>query len=188
LLDLARIEAGKIEVRLVSFTVDDIFGTLRGMFRPLVTTDKVALAFEPPEYELALHTDEGTLSQILRNLISNALKFTERGEIRVSAQQAPDDFVSFTVIDTGIGIEPEDQVRIFEEFAQVDNEIQRRVKGTGLGLPLSRKLAFLIGGDLKVESTPGVGSRFELTIPRTYRPVRLTPVAGDQAVLGEIGA
>jgi signal transduction histidine kinase len=187
LLDLARIEAGKTEVRLASFTVGDIFGTLRGMFRPLLTSDEVTLVFDLPDYELVLHTDEGKLSQILRNLISNAIKFTERGEIRVSARTAPDDFVAFAVTDTGVGIEAEDQVRIFEEFAQVDNPIQRRVKGTGLGLPLSRKLAFLIGGDLTVESTPGVGSRFELTLPRTYRAPRATPPEGVPAVTAEPG-
>ncbi len=85
LLDLARIEAGKTEVRLASFAVTDMFGALRGMFRPLLTTDEVGLAFEAPDFEVTLHTDEGKLSQILRNLISNAIKFTERGEIRVSA-------------------------------------------------------------------------------------------------------
>jgi signal transduction histidine kinase len=187
LLDLARIEAGKTEVRLASFTVGDIFGTLRGMLRPLLTTDEVSLVFDPPNHELTLYTDEGKLSQILRNLISNAIKFTERGEIRISARPAADDFVTFAVTDTGLGIEPEDQARIFEEFAQVDNPIQRRVKGTGLGLPLSQKLAFLVGGDLTVDSTPGVGSRFELTIPRTYRATRPTPADGVAAVAGESG-
>ncbi len=187
LLDLARIEAGKTEVRLASFTVGDIFGTLRGMLRPLLTTDEVALVFDPPDHEFTLYTDEGKLSQILRNLISNAIKFTERGEIRVSARPAADDFVIFAVTDTGLGIEPEDQARIFEEFAQVDHPIQRRVKGTGLGLPLSRKLAFLVGGDLRVDSTPGVGSRFELRIPRTYRATRPTPADGVAVVAGEPG-
>jgi signal transduction histidine kinase len=187
LLDLARIEAGKTDVRLASFTVDDIFGTLRGMLRPLLTSDEVSLIFEPPDHEVALHTDEGKLSQILRNLISNAIKFTEQGEIRVSARQAPDDFVTFAVTDTGVGIEPEDQARIFEEFAQVDSPLQRRVQGTGLGLPLSRRLAFLLGGGLTVRSTPGRGSRFELNIPRTYRPSRPTPAEGASVIALEAG-
>jgi len=187
LLDLARIEAGKTEVRLASFTVGDIFGTLRGMLRPLLTSDDVTLIFQPPDHEVALHTDEGKLSQILRNLISNAIKFTERGEIRISARQAADDFVAFAVTDTGVGIDPEDQVRIFEEFAQVDSPLQRRVQGTGLGLPLSRKLALLLGGNLTVESTPGVGSRFELSLPRTYRGPRATPAEGAPAIALEPG-
>jgi signal transduction histidine kinase len=169
LLDLARIEAGKTDMRLASFTVGDIFGTIRGMCRPLLTSEEVTLTFDAPGFELTLHTDEAKLSQILRNLIANAIKFTERGEIRIAAVTAPDDFVVFTVADSGIGIASEDQTRIFEEFTQVDNPIQRRVRGTGLGLPLSRKLALLLGGRLDVESTPGVGSCFELGIPRVYR-------------------
>jgi signal transduction histidine kinase len=181
LLDLARIEAGKTEVRPVSFTVGDIFGTLRGMFRPLLTSDEVTLAFEQPGYEVTIHTDEGKLSQILRNLISNAMKFTERGEIRVSAALAADDVVVFAVADSGIGILPEDQTRIFEEFAQVDNALQKRAKGTGLGLPLSRKLTSLLGGTLEVESALGVGSRFELRLPRIYREPRLPPALGVPA-------
>ncbi len=178
LLDLARIEAGKTEVRLVSFTISDLFGTLRGMFRPLLTSDEVALVFEEPDSELTLTTDEGKLSQILRNLISNAIKFTQRGEIRVSAVTAPDDYVVFGVSDSGIGIAPEDQARIFEEFTQVDNPLQKHVRGTGLGLPLSRKLAGLLGGKLVVDSTPGVGSRFELRLPRIHRNPRITPAEG----------
>ena len=91
------------------------------------------------------YTDEGKVSQILRNLISNALKFTERGEVRVSAA-VTDARVrsSFTVADTGIGIAPEDQPRIFEEFTQLEHRLQRQVRGTGLGLPLSRRLAELL--------------------------------------------
>ena len=172
LLDLARIEAGKTEVRLASFTVTDLFGTLRGMFRPLLVSDQVALVFDAPEHEVTLTTDEGKLSQILRNLISNAIKFTEHGEIRVSFTSAPDDFVVFAVADTGIGIAAEDRSRIFEEFTQVDNPIQRHVRGTGLGLPLSRKLAMLLGGGVDVDSAVGVGSRFEVRLPRIYRSPR----------------
>jgi signal transduction histidine kinase len=178
LLDLARIEAGKTEVRLASFTVADLFGTLRGMFRPLLTSDDVALVFYGPNHEITLTTDEGKLSQILRNLISNAIKFTQRGEIRVSADAAPDDLIVFSVSDTGLGIAPEDQTRIFEEFTQVDNPLQKHVRGTGLGLPLSRKLAGLLGGSLEVDSTPGVGSRFELRLPRVHRNPRITPAEG----------
>jgi signal transduction histidine kinase len=175
LLDLARIEAGKSEVRLASFTIADLFGTLRGMFRPLLTSEEVALVFDAPGHEVTLTTDEGKLSQVLRNLISNSIKFTERGEIRVAAVEAPDDLIVFSVTDTGIGIAPEDQARIFEEFTQVDNPIQKHVRGTGLGLPLSLKLAGLLGGRIEVESTPGVGSRFELRLPRIHRSPRLTP-------------
>ena len=184
LLDLARIEAGKTEVRLASFTVTDLFGALRGMFRPLMTSDEVALVFEAPEHEVTLTTDEGKLSQILRNLISNAIKFTERGEIRVVAALDSDDHIGFRVTDTGVGIAPEDQARIFEEFTQVENPLQKNVRGTGLGLPLSRKLAGLLGGRLEMQSTPGLGSRFELRLPRIHRNPRIMPAEGISLLVG----
>ncbi len=184
LLDLARIEAGKTEVRLAAFTVADLFGTLRGMLRALLVSDEVTLVFEVPEHEVTLTTDEGKLSQILRNLISNSIKFTERGEIRVSFASEADDFAVFAVTDTGIGIAAEDRARIFEEFTQVDSPLQRSVRGTGLGLPLSRKLAVLLGGRLDVESTPGVGSRFEVRLPRIYRGKRESPAEGTHSMSG----
>ncbi|BDI28389.1 sensor histidine kinase [Capsulimonas corticalis] len=168
LLDLAKIESGKTEIRANAFTVADTFAALRGMFRPLVIPGGVALVFEDCPDIPSLHTDEGKVSQILRNLISNALKFTETGEIRVRCEVDPGDLISFTVSDTGVGIAPEDQDRVFEEFSQVEGALQRKVKGTGLGLPLSRKLARLLGGDVTLESAPGVGSTFTATIPRTY--------------------
>jgi CheY-like chemotaxis protein len=138
----------------------------------------VALVFEEPEGLPALYTDEAKVSQILRNFISNALKFTERGEIRVSARAGAGSTVVFTVADTGIGIAPEDQTRIFEEFTQLDNPVQHRVRGTGLGLPLTRKLAELLGGRVTVESTLGVGSTFAAEIPCAYAE----RVASDEAV------
>ena len=169
LLDLAKIEAGKIDVRPTEFNVPDLFSALRGMLRPLLVSDKVALRFEDASELPALNTDEGKVSQILRNFISNALKFTERGEIRVSATLDPErDAVVFAVADTGIGIAPEDQEKIFEEFTQVRNPLQQRVKGTGLGLPLCRRLSTLLGGGIELQSKPGEGSTFLVTIPVRY--------------------
>ena len=169
LLDLAKVEAGKIEIRPVEFDVDHLFGALRGMLRPLLLNESVSLVFDEPDDIPLLHTDEGKVSQILRNFISNAVKFTERGEVRVSARRTADgDAVAFAVADTGIGIAAEDQERIFHEFTQIDSPIQRRVRGTGLGLPLCRKLAELLGGEVSVASTPGVGSTFTAVIPRIY--------------------
>ena len=169
LLDIAKIEAGKIDVRPVEFEVQELFGALRGMLRPLLVSDSVALRFDAAEDLPALQTDEGKVSQILRNLISNALKFTERGEIRVTAEPADDGrSVAFAVADTGIGIALEDQERIFEEFTQVLSPLQARVKGTGLGLPLCRRLATLLGGRIEVDSAPGQGSVFTVTLPVRY--------------------
>jgi CheY-like chemotaxis protein len=116
-----------------------------------------------------MYSDEAKISQILRNFISNALKFTERGEIRVSAAVREDGkTIVFSVADTGIGIAPEDQERIFSEFGQVENRLQGKLKGTGLGLALSRKLAELLGGSITVESEVGRGSTFHLTLPLFY--------------------
>ena len=186
LLDLAKVEAGKQTVRPERFEIGDLFGTLRGMFRPLLPDSPdgtVALIFDPAPAPPAphalpalpaLHTDQGKLAQILRNFLSNALKFTERGEVRVSARLAEADAgaadarVTVTVADTGAGIAAGELGHIFEEFSQVDGPAQRRVKGTGLGLPLSRGLAELLGGSIAVRSTPGEGSAFSVTIPCVY--------------------
>ncbi|MET4802640.1 ATP-binding protein [Bradyrhizobium sp. LB11.1] len=166
MLDLAKVEAGKAEVKPVRFAVTSLFGALRGALKPLLTSASVELLFEPSQELPALYTDEAKVAQILRNLISNALKFTEEGEVRVTARPSDDGAtVTFAVRDTGIGIAPEHHERIFEEFSQVDTKLQRRVKGTGLGLPLSRSLARLLGGDLTVASGAGQGSIFSLTIP-----------------------
>ncbi|HLL55069.1 MAG TPA: ATP-binding protein, partial [Myxococcaceae bacterium] len=181
LLDLAKIEAGKTEVRPTELEVAELFSTLRGMLRPLLTSDAVALVFEPTDGLPRLFTDEGKLAQILRNFISNALKFTERGEVRVRAQRGPGGTVLISVADTGIGIPPEHHQRIFEEFAQVEGPLQRKVKGTGLGLPLSRKLAQLLGGDITLHSAVGHGSTFTLQVPAVYRQAQEVPARLDQA-------
>jgi signal transduction histidine kinase/ActR/RegA family two-component response regulator len=178
LLDLAKIEAGKVEVRPSEFTIENLFGALRGVFRPMLTNKSVDLIFEEPGEVPALRTDEGKLTQILRNFISNALKFTERGEVRVrTALAAGAGAVTFYVADTGIGIPAADQDRIFEEFTQVENPLQRHAKGTGLGLPLCRRLARLLGGDVDVESEFGAGSTFSVTIPACYSAGEKEPAA-----------
>jgi CheY-like chemotaxis protein len=150
----------------VQFPLARVFTALRGMLKPLIAQSEVRLVFEDPPENLVLFTDEGKLSQILRNFLSNALKFTEAGEIRVISAERPGDLVTIAVRDTGIGIAPEDHERIFREFEQVQNRAQSRHKGTGLGLPLSRKLAELLGGRVQLESAPGDGSTFTVIIPR----------------------
>ena len=171
LLDLAKVESGKAEVRPTRFDIGELFGALRGMLKPLLSANAaVALVFEDAPGLPDLHTDEGKVSQILRNFISNALKFTESGEVRVRAEAVPDATVVFSVLDTGVGIAAADLERIFHEFATLDTPRQRRVKGTGLGLPLCRKLATLLGGRVEVRSEAGVGSVFSLIIPREFAP------------------
>ena len=171
LLDLARIEAGRELVRAEPFLVSDLFGSLRGMLRPLIAPGSpVELVFADPSGLPPLCTDEAKVAQILRNFLSNALKFTERGEIRLEAEMLDAATIQFRVSDTGIGIAPEHMERIVEEFGQVDSTVQRRVKGTGLGLPLTRKLAGLLGGTVGVESTPDVGSTFWTNLPIAFAP------------------
>ncbi len=166
LLDLARVEAGKMTLRVTDFAVDDVVGTLRGLFRPLHTNENVQLVFESAGDAGMMRSDEGKLAQILRNLVSNALKFTDSGEVRVRVV-ATETLVTFAVTDTGIGIAPHDQERLFQAFNRVESSKRRQVKGTGLGLTVSRRLATLLGGDIAIESTVGQGSTFRLNIPRT---------------------
>jgi len=169
LLDLAKIEAGKIEVRPAEFEVDTLFSALRGMLRPLSPGGAVELVFDSCEGLPPICTDEAKVAQVLRNFVSNALKFTERGEVRVSASyDETRRLITFSVADTGIGIAPEHQQVVFEEFGQVENRLQQYTKGTGLGLPLCRKLCKLLGGDVSLTSEAGRGSVFSATIPAHY--------------------
>jgi signal transduction histidine kinase len=169
LLDLAKVEAGKVTIRPARFQVSGLFAALRGMLRPLLSQNSsVNLIFEDPADIPELYSDEAKISQILRNFISNALKFTERGEVRVSAALGHDDTVVLSVADTGIGIALADQERIFDEWVQVEGQVPKSVKGTGLGLPLSRKFAQLLGGDVYVRSEVGKGSTFFAAIPLNF--------------------
>ncbi|GAA0910717.1 ATP-binding protein [Rothia nasimurium] len=170
LLDLAKIEAGRITISPAWFELVDLFAALRGMFRPIVDTTEADLIFEEPQGMPKLYTDDKKLAQILRNFISNALKFTPRGEVRVSAELEADGRVRFSVRDTGIGIPPDLQGILFEDFTQVDSPLQRRVRGTGLGLSLCRQFAHLLGGEVGLESTPGKGSVFHVVLPRQLAP------------------
>jgi signal transduction histidine kinase/CheY-like chemotaxis protein len=171
LLDLAKVEAGKTVIRPAECEIDKLFGALRGMLRPLLLNPVVALVFEDASELPPVTTDEAKVSQIVRNFISNALKFTERGEVRVSARLTDGGrAVAIAVRDTGIGIAPEHQPVIFEDFTQIEHQAQRRVRGTGLGLPLARRLAHLLGGTISLDSEVGVGSTFTLTLPLVFSP------------------
>lgn len=172
LLDLAKVEAGRLDVKPKTFEASELFGALRGMLKPLLADNSLNLVFETADGLQALYTDEQKVSQVLRNFISNAIKYTLSGEVRVSAWQEGEKTV-FSVTDTGIGISKSDQQIIFEEFVQIESSMQKRVKGTGLGLPLSRKLAHLLGGDVDVESSIGTGSCFRLVIPSIFPGVAL---------------
>src|SRR5439155_1297933 len=148
---------------------------------PLLVNESVALVFEDTSSVPTLFQDEGKVSQILRNFISNALKFTERGEVRVSATVVDDDTaVAFSVADTGIGIAAEDQERIFHQFGQLENPLRRKVRGTGLGLPLTKKLVEILGGRLALVSEPGVGSTFTAVLPVRFPEPVAAPAEAAQ--------
>jgi signal transduction histidine kinase len=165
LLDLAKVEAGRITISPAWFDMVDLFSALRGMFKPILASSDVSLIFEEPRGLPAIFTDDRKLSQILRNFISNALKFTTNGEVRVTATLEDGDRVRFSVADTGIGIPPEHLAGLFQDYAQVDSALQKRLRGTGLGLSLSKKLAVVLGGDVNVTSQVGQGSTFSVVIP-----------------------
>ena len=165
LLDLAKADAGKVTLRPSRFTVAELFNVLRGLMRPLQTNEAVTLEFTEPGGLPPLFTDEGKVSQILRNYISNALKFTERGAVSVVAGEDGEGSVVFRVIDSGIGIPLEEQPLLFQEFNQLPNRLQARVRGTGLGLSVCKRLAEVLGGSVGAESAPGRGATFWARIP-----------------------
>ncbi len=181
LLDLAKVEAGRVDLHPSKVAVADLLAALRGIMRPLQLSDAVELVFDDKTGGATLFTDEGKLSQILRNLLSNALKYTERGQVRVTVSRLDPGRIAFAVADSGIGIPPEEHGRIFDEFVQVRNPLQTRTKGSGLGLPLSRKFAELLGGIITVESETGRGSTFTLDIPLVLPGSDAEQAAADQA-------
>lgn len=168
LLDLAKVEAGRISISPEWFEMVDLFSALRGMFRPIISNSAVALILEEPESVPRLFTDDKKLSQILRNFISNALKFTMEGEVRVTAQLRDENWIEFAVTDTGIGIASEHLSTLFSDFVQLDTRIHKRLRGTGLGLSLAKKFSELLGGQVFAESELGKGSRFSVRIPLRY--------------------
>jgi signal transduction histidine kinase len=168
LLDLAKVDAGRITVSPEWFEMVDLFAALRGMFKPILTSGTVSLIFEEPHNVPRIYSDDRRLSQILRNFISNALKFTRQGEVRVSASLIEAGLIQFAVTDTGVGIAKEHLPSLFSDFVQLDTRLQRRLRGSGLGLSLSRKLAEILGGRVGAESELGVGSKFWVVIPVTY--------------------
>ncbi|HSE09545.1 MAG TPA: ATP-binding protein [Nocardioidaceae bacterium] len=164
LLDLARAESGNIEPELEDVGLERIFRELEGTTAPLITRPGVVLVVEDATDVGSVRTDPTLLVHVLRNLLSNAVKFTEAGEVRMSAVREGD-VVRIAVRDSGVGIAPEDQPKVFEEFFQTRTAMQTAVKGSGLGLPFARRVAHILAGDLTLSSAPGEGSTFTLVLP-----------------------
>ncbi|WP_315388368.1 response regulator [uncultured Stenotrophomonas sp.] len=183
ILDLSKIEAGHIEVHAERFGVEKLLTDISALLGPVanekgLTFDVSATADCPSIIE----SDRQRIEQILKNLLSNALKFTEVGGVSVVASATRDGKVAFAVTDSGIGIAPEQQARIFEAFQQADGSISRRYGGTGLGLSISQELARLLGGDISVESEPGKGSCFRLVVATTLANVERPAAAAAAPV------
>jgi signal transduction histidine kinase/DNA-binding response OmpR family regulator/CHASE3 domain sensor protein len=176
ILDLSKIEAGHVDIRPEPVSLARLGTDLRQMFQPVAEQRGLDLEIEFAEAApRGIETDRLRLEQILKNLLSNALKFTEKGSVRLDIRPVGSGEIAFAVRDTGIGISPEQQRMIFEAFHQADGTINRRYGGTGLGLSISRELARLLGGRITLESRPGAGSTFTLTLPASYDPAAVGP-------------
>jgi signal transduction histidine kinase len=170
ILDLAKIEAGKMQVRLEEFSIHDVAEGLLNMFRPLAEKKNIDLRGQVASDIPLLRQDPGKLQQILTNLLSNAIKFTpEGGRVLLKAEAEPFHIV-LTVVDTGVGIAPEDQELVFEKFRQAGNPLTREQGGTGLGLSIVRELAKLLGGEVVLQSELGRGSTFTVRLPVQLSP------------------
>ncbi|MBK6009199.1 response regulator [Ramlibacter ginsenosidimutans] len=186
ILDIAKVEAGKLEMRPEVMPVRSLCEGLRSMFEPLARRKGLSLQVVlAPDLPDSLYTDRHRLEQILRNLLANAIKFTDHGTVALHVALEADRRIRFEVRDSGIGIPPSQQELIFEAFRQADGTASRKYAGTGLGLSISRDLARLLGGDIAVESTPGQGSTFSVALPLEYRaalaqqPLAMVPPGTD---------
>ena len=169
ILDLSKIEAGHVEIKPEPFSVARFMDSIKQTFEPIAANKsldfRVSVEASCPQ---TLHTDRQRVEQIVKNLLSNAIKFTERGSVELRIGSRPNDEIGFSVVDTGIGISEDQQARVFEAFQQADGTISRKFGGTGLGLSISRELARLLGGAIALQSLPGRGSTFSLTIPQVF--------------------
>jgi signal transduction histidine kinase len=166
-LDLSKIEAGKLELNPQTVQLAPLINEVISTAGQLAEQNKNCLVVDAQENLGALTVDPMRLRQILLNLLSNACKFTKQGEVRLRARRVANgrDWVELAVADTGIGMTPEQQAKLFEEFTQADTSTAQRYGGTGLGLAITRKLARMMGGDVTVQSEPGKGSVFTVRLP-----------------------
>jgi signal transduction histidine kinase len=175
-LDIARFDSDKIDLQEAEFPLAALLQDEQKQLLPLARQKDLSIHVEPLGEAIVLRTDRIKLARVLGNLIGNAIKFTDKGEVRVSASRDGDGSVEISVADTGIGIAPEYLSHIFDEFFQLRNPERDRSKGTGLGLTICKRLVDAMGGALRVHSTPGQGSKFVVTLP-SYAVVPQTPSA-----------
>ncbi|WP_426237801.1 response regulator [Pararhizobium sp. DWP1-1-3] len=184
ILDLSKIEAGHVDIRPEAISVERLCNNLRQLFIPVAENKRLKFDIDvAAECPAIIETDLQRLEQVLKNLLSNAFKFTEAGTVGLSIRRAADGQIAFAVSDTGIGIHEEQQRSIFEAFHQADGTISRKYGGTGLGLSISRELVRLLGGAIHLSSRQGQGSTFTITIPQSYNPATVAPRNGGSSVL-----
>jgi signal transduction histidine kinase/DNA-binding response OmpR family regulator/CHASE3 domain sensor protein len=195
ILDLSKIEAGHVEIRPERVSLDRLVKDIEQVFQPIAQQRNLAFEIDiAPECPATIETDVQRLEQVLKNLLSNAFKFTEKGKVDLAIRRSADGHIAFSVTDTGIGISEEQQQSVFEAFRQADGTISRKYGGTGLGLSISRELARLLGGSIRLRSSEGQGSTFTILIPESYDPASVAPrearadVAVDPVVQRAIAA
>jgi signal transduction histidine kinase len=170
ILDISRIEAGRMPLQMATFKVPDLVGEVKAELEPIIMQRKLSVTIDLPRDIKPITTDRQKVKQILLNLLSNSLKFTHHGGVTISARRnAKEKTLELLVTDTGIGIASADQDRIFEDFRQLDNSPTRAYGGTGLGLSICRRLAQMLDGRISVQSQVGKGSTFILTLPTKGR-------------------
>jgi two-component system, NtrC family, sensor kinase len=182
-LDLSKIEAGKLELNPQTVELAPLINEVIGTAGQLAEQNQNRLVVEVPDDLGALTVDPMRLRQILLNLLSNACKFTKQGDVKLKARKVANgrDFIELAVADTGVGMTPEQQAKLFEEFSQADATTAQRFGGTGLGLAISRKLARMMGGDITVASEPGKGSVFTVRLPgRVPTDATVAPTPAQQ--------
>jgi signal transduction histidine kinase/DNA-binding response OmpR family regulator len=177
ILDLSKIEAGKLELEINTVKVEDVIEDMKALFAPVAKDKKLAFEIKVDKnITPVLETDKMRLEQILKNLLSNAIKFTSKGSVVFSVSDSERNGIRFSVKDTGIGIAKENQQHIFEAFQQADGSTRRKFGGTGLGLSISRELAKLLGGEILLSSEPGSGSEFILSLPLSNKKTSLPTI------------
>ncbi|TDL97220.1 response regulator [Stutzerimonas stutzeri ATCC 17588 = LMG 11199] len=179
ILDISKVEAGKLEMHPELTVLARLVDGVKNLFLPQAMERSLQFEVElADDLPVSLFSDRQRLEQILKNLLANAFKFTEKGSVTLRVEKRGEDQLAFAVRDTGIGIAPEQQAAIFEAFRQADGTTNRRYGGTGLGLSISRELANLLGGEIEVQSRPGAGSTFTLVVPEHYsEPRPITPAS-----------
>jgi signal transduction histidine kinase len=165
-LDLSKIEAGQVVLALADYSIKDLVQTVYSAVEPLANSKKLKFRIDMPPDLPRAHGDDQRLKQVLLNLVGNAIKFTDAGEVSINATATRNAY-TIAVHDTGPGIAKEDQARIFEEFQQADNSVAKAKGGTGLGLSIAKRIVEMHGGRLWLESKPGSGSTFSFTVPLT---------------------